>query len=312
MDPAAAARYIEELCQREAALPLGEDFFITSGITAEMLDTAKKSYANGLTDTECPLLLHITKGSKKDGCLLTNRCFYCSQPSGKPMAIPTDQIAGILDTKKAGILRFLKVFSQSGVVAETQIVVITKTKKLEQIMAALVRILTEALGCEQGQPTPVSRPLPKICRMEQADAMKYMEEVYAREDGHLLGTRFHITSAIPAQKLDNAKKNYAKDLGSDEYPLMLHDNAVTKNGKAGFLLTNRVFYCSRTVQKPMAIPLEQILQFSYNEGGIMVQTSTEVVRTPKIDRVELELTETIAQSMERLFRILSEVLELSV
>jgi hypothetical protein len=164
-------------------------------------------------------------------------------------------------------------------------------------------------------PTPAPAPAPAalastpppIYQMDAASAAQYMEDVYQREKGRRLGERFHVTSSIPAKKLDNAKKSYAKTMGADEIPLLLFDNAILSNGKAGFLFTNVSFYCSRLLEKPVTVPLAEIISLYFDDDDLTVQARDKTLVT-EMQNLDFDSAKEKNQAIEAMIRIISIVL----
>jgi hypothetical protein len=73
----------------------------------------------------------------------------------------------------------------------------------------------------------------------------------------------HIASqvdAIEPARVANARNRFAGDMRSDEVPLVLIDTSFLRNGKAGFLLTNRALYSSRL---PTPIALQDVKEVTH-------------------------------------------------
>jgi hypothetical protein len=81
---------------------------------------------------------------------------------------------------------------------------------------------------------------------------------------------------IRADRLAHARARFARAMADDETPLVLADTSFLRNGKAGFLLTNRAFYSSRL---PHPIALADVrtarhrppdASVSLVEGGLLI------------------------------------------
>jgi hypothetical protein len=65
---------------------------------------------------------------------------------------------------------------------------------------------------------------------------------------------------IEPARIANARARFARDMRSDEVPLVLVDSSFLRNGKAGLLLTNRAVYSSRL---PAPVALEDVETFGH-------------------------------------------------
>jgi hypothetical protein len=81
---------------------------------------------------------------------------------------------------------------------------------------------------------------------------------------------------IRADRLANARARFARAMADDETPLVLADTSFLRNGKAGFLLTNRAFY-SNWLPHPIALDDVRTVRhqppdshISLIEGGMFV------------------------------------------
>jgi hypothetical protein len=88
---------------------------------------------------------------------------------------------------------------------------------------------------------------------------------------------YYVTDGIPKKKLLNTIKHYAKDMDDDvEVPLVLLDQTIWGSADAGFVLTDRVFYCREIMGKPDSISLDKIskVYFSPSSGELRINDKT--------------------------------------
>jgi len=137
-------------------------------------------------------------------------------------------------------------------------------------------------------PTPMMTPLTNALHTTDYPAVEITEilkqqiiNLYRHEmTGKGRIENFYVFEETPPVKLENAIKNYAQSIGSDEKVVFLFDASFGDSGKSGFVLTSKCLYVKDNLEKATkcyiknVVKVTEIINDKYDKDKITVELET--------------------------------------
>jgi len=119
-----------------------------------------------------------------------------------------------------------------------------------------------------------------------------------------------VFDKIPANKLRNATRAYARTVGNDETIMVLYDDTVFGSSRDGFLLTTRRLYGKNIFESGFSAELADIVNLTF-EGTETVLTAPKVHAHTRTGVLQKELTVSNSNGQaEALFQALQQAIAL--